>query len=120
MGYEAVRGTGRRGRKLGGHTVRGYGRFTDRPVPRPRRQSIYFHGHRSGSADPILMVGALVLGGVVFLLVVLAATHAHAPRRPNDVTPGQPTPTAPAVEPQPLRPTVAPPQSCYPFQPSCP
>ncbi|MDE1675198.1 hypothetical protein, partial [Nocardia gipuzkoensis] len=71
---------------MGGHTVRGYGRFTDRPAPRPRRRSIYFHGHRSGSADPILLVGALVLGGVVFLLVVLTVTHAHAPSRPSDTT----------------------------------
>ncbi|MGW4094449.1 hypothetical protein [Nocardia sp. NPDC004750] len=120
MGYEAVRGTGRRGRKLGGHTVRGYGRFTDRPAPRPRRRSIYFHGHRSGSADPILLVGALVLGGVVFLLVVLTLTHAHAPSRPNDTTPVPHSTPAPAVAPQLVRPTVAAPQSCFPFQASCP
>lgn len=115
MGYEAVRGTGRRG-KLGGTSVRGYTRFRDRPGRRARNRSMYFHGHRSGSADPILWVAALVFGTVVFILAVLTVTHLHSSPRPDNMAPAVHAPTAPAVAPQQLRPTEAPAPPCYPFQ----
>ncbi|MEG8182091.1 hypothetical protein [Nocardia terpenica] len=112
MGYEAVRPTGRRGRLPGGYSVRGYHRFTDRPRRAPRYRSMYFHGHRSGSAEPILWVGGLIVGGVVILLVVLTLTHLKSSDRPANIT-VVPSTAAPAPE----RPAPAAPQPCYPFQP---
>lgn len=68
---------------------------------------MYFHGHRSGSADPILWVAGLVVGGVV-VLVVLAVTHLHpSPHPDNDTAPAVYVPTAPAAPPQQIQPTQA-------------
>lgn len=117
MGYEAVRGTGRRG-KLGGTSVRGYTRFRDRRAPAPRNRSMYFPGHRGGSADPILWVGAVALGTVVFILAALIVTHLHSSPGPEDTAPVVHAPAAP-VAPQLIQPTEAPAPPCYPFQASC-
>ncbi|MBB5916641.1 hypothetical protein BJY24_005553 [Nocardia transvalensis] len=61
---------------------------------------------------PILWVGALVIGGVAILLVVLTLTHMKSPDQPAHGNIVAPSTAAPA----PARPTpVAPP--CYPLQP---
>ena len=81
---------------------------------------MYFHGHRSGSADPILWVAGLVVGGVVVVLVLLAVTHLHpSPHPDNDTAPAVYVPTAPAAPPQQIQPTQAAPLPCYPFQAAC-
>lgn len=112
MGYESVRRHSRRGRSVGGHDVRGYGRFTDRHARRPGRyRSPYFHGYRSASPTPILWALGAVVGGVVLLLVVLTLTHLKSPDTPTDtaVVPSTAAPARPTTQPQP----------CYPLQGAC-
>lgn len=109
MGYETVRGHSRRGR-IGGTTVRGSIRFTDRPARRPRSRSPYYPGYRSASPTPILWALAALFGGVILLLVVLTLTHLGSPDRAGD-TAVVPATVAPAH-------TTAPPTSCFPFQTS--
>ncbi|WP_280392781.1 hypothetical protein [Nocardia wallacei] len=119
MGYESVRGTGRRG-KIGGTSVRGYQRRRDSA---PRRGRGLQHVHGTRSSNPITVVGFLAAAVVVALLVpgvLLLATRTspahHSETAPSAVQRNHP---GGGVFPHsPPRP-APPPPPCYPLQVGC-
>lgn len=118
MGFESVRGTGRRG-KIGGTSVRGYQRYRDSPAPRRGRGLQHVHGTRS--TNPITVVG--FLGAVVVvafvvpaILVIAAHTSDHrSDTAPASVQRGHPGGVFPHSPPPP----APPPPPCYPLQVGC-
>ena len=109
MGYEAVRMSSRRGSKPGhSRFVKAHGRFRDRGPRRPRSRRFYPHGYRSSNPDTVLLgLAAVVVGGVVLVLALLAVSG-----RPDSDA------TAPVRLIAPPSSTYTPPP-CFPLQPGC-
>ncbi|MFE1596885.1 hypothetical protein [Nocardia sp. NPDC058705] len=86
-----------------------------------RYRSLHVAGYRSASHMPILWVFAALVGGVIFLLIVLTIANmasADPAATPTATTITQPS-AAPAAPSSPPPTTTTPPPQCYPFQPSC-